>query len=188
MSLWSPDAWHDAWELASVAHHGQKLPGSELPYAGHVAAVAMEVARAIAARLADAPVEQPDLAIQCALLHDVVEDTQTPLAVIEARFGPAVARGVAALSKDPSVGDKPAQMLDSLSRIRACPPEVWMVKLADRIHNLREPPRYWTTSKILAYQREAETIHAALAEACPVLGARLREKIDAYGQFADARA
>jgi (p)ppGpp synthase/HD superfamily hydrolase len=178
---WSPDAWHDAWEFACLAHHGQRLPGSELPYAGHVAAVAMEVARAIAIRQSGAaPVERPDLAIQCALLHDTVEDTTTTVETIAARFGPDVARGVAALSKDPRVGDKPAQMLDSLTRIRACPPEVWMVKLGDRIHNLREPPHYWTAAKISGYRKEAEQIHAALAEACPVLGARLLERIAGY--------
>ncbi|MFV8752653.1 HD domain-containing protein [Nannocystaceae bacterium ST9] len=178
---WSPEIWHAAWEFASRAHHGQRLPGSELPYAGHVAAVAMEVARAIAIRQAGAaPVERPDLAIACALLHDVVEDTPTSLATIAAQFGPEVARGVAALSKDPGVGDKPAQMLDSLTRIRECPPEVWMVKLGDRIHNLREPPHYWTREKIATYRDEAKQIHAALADACPVLAARLLDRIDRY--------
>jgi (p)ppGpp synthase/HD superfamily hydrolase len=61
---WSPEIWHAAWEFATLAHHGQRLPGSELPYAGHVAAVAMEVARAIALRqMGEMPVERPDLAI-----------------------------------------------------------------------------------------------------------------------------
>lgn len=178
---WSPDAWHVAWEFACLAHHGQKLPGSDLPYAGHVAAVAMEVARALAIRQANGtPVEQPDLAIACALLHDVVEDTTISVEIIAERFGPEVARGVAALSKNPKVGDKPAQMLDSLRRIRECPPEVWMVKLADRIHNLREPPHYWKHGKILAYREEAKQIHTALADACPVLGARLLDRIATY--------
>ncbi len=178
---WSPDAWHEAWEFACAAHRGQTLPGSDLPYEGHVAAVAMEVARAIALRAdTDAPVERPDLAIACALLHDVVEDTAITADTIAERFGSEVARGVAALSKDPSVGDKPAQMLDSLTRIRECPPEVWMVKLGDRIHNLRAPPHYWTPAKILAYREEAKQIHAALADACPVLGARLLERIAGY--------
>jgi (p)ppGpp synthase/HD superfamily hydrolase len=178
---WSPEIWNAAWEFATLAHHGQCLPGSELPYAGHVAAVSMEVARAISIRHGGAnQVAQPDLAIACALLHDTVEDTNTSLAAISERFGPEVARGVAALSKDPSVGDKPAQMLDSLARIRTCPTEVWMVKLADRIHNLRTPPHYWTSAKIETYRDEARQIHAALSEACPVLGARLLARIETY--------
>lgn len=179
--MWSPERWHEAWEFASIAHHGQRLPGSELPYAGHVVAVAMEVARAIALRSGgDAPVGQPDLALACALLHDVVEDTPVTVEQLEQRFGPAVAQGVAALSKDPRAGDKTAQMRDSLARIQACPREVWMVKLADRIHNLREPPHYWKHAKKLAYRAEAELIHATLGEACPILAARLAERIAAY--------
>jgi (p)ppGpp synthase/HD superfamily hydrolase len=178
---WSPDIWNAAWEFASIAHHGQQLPGTELPYAGHVAAVAMEVARAIAIRQTGAdPVGRPDLAIACALLHDTVEDTSTTVEQIAERFGPEVARGVAALSKDPSVGDKSAQMHDSLARIRACPHEVWMVKLADRTHNLRTPPHYWTPTKIDAYRAEARLIHSTLGEACPVLGARLLARIETY--------
>jgi (p)ppGpp synthase/HD superfamily hydrolase len=179
--MWSPERWHEAWEFASIAHHGQRLPGSELPYAGHVVAVAMEVARAIALRSGgDAPVGQPDLALACALLHDVVEDTPVTVEQLEQRFGPAVAQGVAALSKDPRAGDKAAQMRDSLARIQACPREVWMVKLADRIHNLREPPHYWKHAKKLAYRDEAELIRATLGEACPILAARLAERIAAY--------
>jgi (p)ppGpp synthase/HD superfamily hydrolase len=178
---WSPDTWHAAWEFASRAHHGQHLPGSELPYAGHVVAVAMEVARAIALRQrGESPVEQPDLAVVCALLHDVVEDTTTSLEEIAKHFGPRVAECVSALTKDPRAGDKAAQMRDSLNRIRACPPEVWMVKLADRVHNLREPPHYWTHAKRLAYRAEAEQILAALSGACPILRARLEERIASY--------
>lgn len=183
MSLWSPDVWNEAWSFAAQAHHGQHMPGSELPYAMHVAAVAMEVGHAIAARAQrGAPVERPDLAIVAALLHDVVEDTAVPLQALRERFGPAVAAGVAALSKDPAVGDKPAQMRDSLARIEAQPPEIWMVKLADRITNLQAPPHYWSTEKIRGYRDEAQLIHARLAPACPVLGARLLAKIEAYGQ------
>lgn len=187
MSLWSPDAWHEAWTFAARAHHGQRLPGSELPYVVHVAAVAMEVGHAIAERARRGePVARPDLAIVSALLHDVVEDTQVPLQELRERFGPAVADGVAALSKDPSVGDKPAQMRDSLVRIEAQPREIWMVKLADRINNLEAPPHYWPKEKIRGYQEEARMIHARLAAACPVLGARLSERIAAYGRFVDS--
>src|SRR5690606_37765976 len=133
------------------------------------------------------PVARPTLAIQCALLHDVVEDTAVTLEQITKRFGDEVARGVAALTKSPAAGDKPAQMRDSLERIRQCPPEVWMVKLADRIHSLREPPHYWSAAKIQGYCDEARAIHEALAEACPVLGPRLLERIPLYAEFANGR-
>lgn len=181
MSIWSPDAWLAAWRFAADAHLGQTVPGSELSYVVHIGAVAMETAAAIARRAQDDdPVDDPDLAVQVALLHDVVEDTEVDAATVRARFGPAVAAGVQALSKDPSVGDKPAQMRDSLARIRSQPREVWMVKLADRITNLQPPPGHWKRAKILRYRDEARQIHAALGEACPVLGPRLLAKIEAY--------
>lgn len=181
MSLWSPDAYQQAWRFAAEAHHGQKFPGTELPYIVHVSTVTAELCHALAARLArNTPVAQPDLAMQCALLHDTVEDTAVTREQIATHFGEPIAAGVAALSKDPSVGDKPAQMRDSLARIREQPHEVWMVKLADRITNLQGPPHYWKPEKIRRYHGEAQDIHAALAEACPVLGARLQAKIEAY--------
>ncbi|MCX4243512.1 HD domain-containing protein [Paraliomyxa miuraensis] len=183
MSLWSPDAWLGAWHFAAHAHQGQRVPGSELPYVIHVGTVAMEVSHGIARRaLTGEPVARPDLAVTVALLHDVVEDTKTTLEELEARFGREVAEGVSALSKDPAVGDKPAQMRDSLERIKAQPAEIWMVKLADRITNLQPPPHYWNASKIRRYREEAREIHAALGSACPVLGPRLWSKIEAYGQ------
>jgi len=168
-----------AFELAARAHHGQKLPGGDLPYILHPCAVAMEVTAALAVR---DDVAQPDLAVACALLHDVAEDTDVGLDEIRMRFGDAVAQGVAALSKDPAAGDKPAQMRDSLRRIREQPPEVWMVKLADRVHNLREPPHYWTTARIETYREEAKLILTELGEACPVLAERLSSRISNYAR------
>lgn len=184
MKPWSAEAWLAAWHFAARAHQRteQKVPGSDLPYLTHVGAVAMEVARAIAVRLDSAhPVGDPDLALQCALLHDVVEDTELTLPEIEASFGAAVASGVSALTKDPAAGDKRTQTRDSLARILAQPPEVAMVKLADRITNLQPPPSHWPADRVREYRDEAREIHAALGAACPVLGPRLRERIEAYG-------
>jgi (p)ppGpp synthase/HD superfamily hydrolase len=128
------------------------------------------------------PVADPDLAVVCALLHDVVEDTGTSTAEVAARFGDAVARGVAALSKDPGL-PKGEQLDDSLRRICECPREIWAVKLADRITNLDEPPHYWTLEKRRAYQAEGRRIHAALASAHELLGARLAERIETYAKY-----
>src|SRR3954467_10972962 len=93
------EAWLRAWHFAARAHQGQKLPGSELPYLVHIGAVAMEVL--VAHR--EAPFADPELAVQCALLHDTVEDTSVTEADLVTSFGPAVAAGVRALSKDPGL-------------------------------------------------------------------------------------
>jgi (p)ppGpp synthase/HD superfamily hydrolase len=123
-----------------------------------------------------------DLAVQCALLHDVLEDTPIAYAQLEARFGPLVAQGVAALTKNASL-PKSEQMGESLARIRQQPTEVWMVKLADRITNLQPPPVGWTSAKRQRYRDEAREIYHALGSASPFLAARLQNHIEQYGAF-----
>lgn len=179
MTIWSQDGFLRAWNFASTAHAGHLAKGTDEPesYLRHLGPVAAEVMAAIAAR---DDVADPDLAVQCAILHDVVEDTRVSIAQIEAEFGAEVAAGVAALTRDEAAGDRTAQILDSLERIRARPREVWMVKLADRITNLQPPPLEWDEAEVAAYRRQALEIHDALAEACPILGPRLAAKIEAY--------
>lgn len=178
MRTFSRDLYMRAWNFATARHHGQKMPGSELPYIAHVGAVAMEVLGAIA----EGEVDDPDLATACALLHDTVEDTDATAEDIAREFGDAVARGVVALSKDATL-PKDQQMADSLRRIRAEPRSVWLVKLADRTVNMEAPPHYWPEEKRRAYQREARTILETLGEACPSQARRLEEKIAAYDAF-----
>lgn len=130
-------------------------------------------------------VENPahgDLAMQCALLHDVLEDTETSYQEVEQQFGKAVADGVSALSKDKSL-PRELQMDDNLARIRMQPKEVWMVKLADRITNLAPPPEFWTQEKCRHYHQDALIIHEALKDASTTLGNRLLEKIEDYRQY-----
>jgi (p)ppGpp synthase/HD superfamily hydrolase len=176
--MWSPDRYADALRFAAERHRGQTMAGSDLPYVTHVVAVAAEVMGAVAReRFAD-----PDLAVQCALLHDTIEDTGTAEAEIVARFGTAVAAGVRALSKDDAVA-KEARMADSLRRIREQPAEVWIVKLADRITNLAPPPAHWTAAKRRDYLVEAGEILRALAPASLWLADRLAARMVAYEAY-----
>lgn len=172
-----PDGWIElygrALAFAARAHGEQKTPHG-LPYLAHVAAVAAEVLAALAVEEADGA-----LAIPAALLHDVVEDTATPLSAIEGAFGARVAAGVAALSKDPAV-PKERRLSDSLARIQRQPREIAMVKLADRCVNLGPPPGSWPAEKVAAYRDEAREILQALGRASPALSARLAARIAAY--------
>jgi (p)ppGpp synthase/HD superfamily hydrolase len=145
----------------------------------HLSFVAMEVMAA----LNEDPERDGNLAIQCALLHDVIEDTDMTYEAVKAEFGKQVAQGVLALTKDTTL-EKPLQMPDSLRRIRQQPPEIWMVKLADRISNLAPPPYYWTKVKIRGYREEAIEIQTALHKASRLLAERLQEKIEAYKAYA----
>lgn len=172
-----PRSWIDAYgkalQFAARAHGEQKTPKG-LPYVVHVTTVAAEA-------LAAAAVEGQDAALvaACALLHDVVEDTATTVTEIEAAFGPIVAAGVSALTKDSKL-PKDRKMADSLERILRQPREVAVVKLADRIANMAPPPAHWTPEKIESYRAEARQILAALGGASPQLAQRLKARIEAY--------
>jgi (p)ppGpp synthase/HD superfamily hydrolase len=66
---WSQEVYTSAYRFAAEAHHGQLFPGTKLPYIMHVSFVSMEVLAA----LAQEPTRDGNLAVQCALLHDVIE-------------------------------------------------------------------------------------------------------------------
>lgn len=172
---WSQDDYIRAHRFAATAHLGQTVPGTDLPYVVHLSLVSMETIAALNVEKE----RDGNLAVQCALLHDVIEDTDVTYEQVQQTFGSAVADGVLALSKDPAL-PKHLQMEDSLRRIKLQPQEVWMVKLADRISNLQPPPAYWTQDKIKQYRQEAAQIHATLRDASPSLSARLSQKIEAY--------
>jgi len=186
--MWNPEKYIQTWRFACQAHEGQLVPGTELPYVNHIGNVAMEVMGAIAM---NSGIEKPDLAVQCALLHDVIEDTAPTSSrgqavthtQLQSTFGLDVANGVLALTKDKTLPTKAAQMADSLARIKQQPIEVWLVKLADRITNLQPPPSHWNRQKINAYREEAKQILDELETAVPYLAARLAQKIDIYKQF-----
>ena len=169
------EQWLSAWRFAAQAHQGQTIAGGELPYIVHVGQVANEVL--LGHQLS--AFELPGLAVQCALLHDTLEDTEVHELQLTARFGPTVTAGVRALTKDKAL-PKSEAMSDSLRRIRALPREVWAVKLADRIANLGAPPPHWQPDKIREYGHEAQRILAQLGEAHGPLAARLEQKIAAY--------
>lgn len=112
----------------------------------------------------------------------MIEGTDTTFRQIGKEFGPQVARGVLALSKDPAI-DLDERLSDSIRRIRLESKEVWMVKLADRITNLQLPAVHWTKDKIVAYTHEANEILTALGSASRILAERLALKIDQYKAF-----
>ncbi len=180
---WSREKYFKALKFAAEAHKDQLMPGTDLPYVVHVSLVAME----ILAALAEEPVEKPNLAVQCALLHDCLEDTYIIYDEIVSQFGSYVADGVLALSKDGAIGISEdeyerdlLQLEDSLQRIKKQQREIWMVKLADRITNLQPPPSHWDDKMVARYKKDAELIHKELASASDYLGQRLKGKIERY--------
>ncbi|MDY7101138.1 MAG: bifunctional (p)ppGpp synthetase/guanosine-3',5'-bis(diphosphate) 3'-pyrophosphohydrolase [Actinomycetota bacterium] len=121
----------EAFELAREAHDGQMRRSGEL-YITHPLAVAMIVAE---------QTEDPET-IAAALLHDAVEDTAITLADIEERFTPSVATIVDGVTKlervhFPSKEAQQAATMRKLLVAMAKDLRVLIIKLADRLHNMR---------------------------------------------------
>lgn len=177
---WNEETYRQALSFSAKAHATQKIPGMEIPYLKHIAAVVMETLSA----LQHTPETNWDIdfALQCALLHDVIEDTNVNYDEIQVSFGKKVADGVLALTKNEQL-PREAQMMDSLQRILQQPIEVRVVKMCDRIDNLYIPPVYWTTAKRKYYQTEGQLILDTLKGVCPYAEARLQKKIEAYSNY-----
>lgn len=179
MNTWDQDKYLEAWNFASAIHNGQTIPGSDIPYINHLGLVTMEAT----ATIANNNIDNPNLLVVCALLHDSIEDTSTTYDDLKRSFGSDIANGVLSLSKNEELPSKAEQMQDSLQRIKRQPIEVWMVKLCDRITNLQPPPKHWHKEKIAHYQNEARLILDQLGEASEFLAERLKMKIQAYDQY-----
>jgi (p)ppGpp synthase/HD superfamily hydrolase len=120
-----------ALALAARAHRDQLRKGTDLPYIAHPVHVSIILIRHGFGE---------DLAI-AGLLHDVVEDTDTSLALIAAEFGDAVARLVEAVSEtkaaDGAALPWEQRKAEKLAHLQAAGPDVAALKAADAIHNLR---------------------------------------------------
>jgi GTP pyrophosphokinase len=146
-----------AFDLAVEAHEGQRRATGE-PYVTHPIASAQ-----ITAELGIDPV-----AIQAALLHDVPEDTEYSLTDIEERFGAEVAHmvdGVTKLSKF-STHSHEQQQAENIRKMLLAMAEdirVVLIKLADRLHNMRTLYAL-PSEKQVRIARQTMEIYAPLAE------------------------
>lgn len=180
--VFSQELYKKALECASSSHKNQKTPHG-YPYLHHVTSVAMEVMAMITAEKPS--FDDANLALQCALLHDVLEDTDTSESMLKLHYllDEKVIEGVKALTKNKSLSSKKMQMQDSLERLILQPSCVQWVKLADRITNLGVPPFFWNKLKIEHYQAEAKEILLQLHNSSAYLAQRLQQRIDAYDDY-----
>jgi hypothetical protein len=130
--MFSADLYLRAMHFAARAHGDQKMLEG-LPYVVHLSTVAMELTCAF--RMEQDRDEA--LALPCAILHDVVEDTETRLDQVAEEFGPCVAAGVAALTKNAGLPEE-RQMRDSIERILQQPPRCTRKKRFLRDPRMRE--------------------------------------------------
>jgi GTP pyrophosphokinase len=146
-----------AYRFAVEAHAQQRRASGE-PYVTHPIAVAQELAE-----LGLDPV-----AVQAALLHDIPEDTEYALADVEERFGQEVAHlvdGVTKLSKFSARTheEEQAENIRKMFLAMAEDIRVVLIKLADRLHNMRTLGAL-PIEKQVRIARQTMEIYAPLAE------------------------
>ena len=119
-----------AFDLALEAHKPMRRKSGE-PYIYHPIAVA---------KIAAEEIGLGTTSIVCALLHDVVEDTEITLEEIEAQFGSKVANIIDGLTKISGVFDTSSPQAENFRKMlltMANDVRVILIKLCDRLHNMR---------------------------------------------------
>ena len=145
-----------AYFFAEQAHFGQVRRSGE-DYVTHPLAVA--------SILADMHMDHQSL--MAAMLHDVIEDTGIPKAAIGSQFGPTVAELVDGVSKltqmeFETLEEKQAENFQKMALAMARDIRVILVKLADRLHNMR-PLGVLQAAKARRIARETLDIYAPIA-------------------------
>ena len=143
----------------TVQKHGTQKRASGDPYFSHPVEVA--------GLMTDLRLDQQTIAT--ALLHDTVEDTLATIEDIEANFGPEIARlvdGVTKLSKIEQLpeNERAAENLRKFLLAMSEDIRVLLVKLGDRLHNMRTLHFISKEEKRRRIARETMDIYAPLAE------------------------
>ena len=159
---YDPDADEDALNRAYVfamKKHGAQLRASGDPYYSHP----VEVAGILTKFKLDSA------SIIAGLLHDTVEDTDTTVDEIRSLFGDQVAQLVDGLTKLAMIelkskNDKQAENFRKLLLAMSEDIRVLLIKLADRLHNMRTLHFLQKPEKRARIARETLDIYAPLAE------------------------
>jgi (p)ppGpp synthase/HD superfamily hydrolase len=117
-----------AVELAVRLHAGQRREADGASFVMHPMEVASLLDR----------LQYPDHVVAAAVLHDVLENTDEQARDLEARFGPAVAELVAAVTDNAAISDEDARKADVRERVRTSGGYAAAVYAADKISKVRE--------------------------------------------------
>ena len=140
----------------TVQKHGTQKRASGDPYFSHPVEVA--------GLMTELKLDQDT--VVTALLHDTVEDTLATIEEVEKLFGPNVVDGVTKLSKIEAMteNERAAENLRKFLLAMSEDLRVLLVKLADRLHNMRTLHFIKSEDKRRRIARETMDIYAPLAE------------------------
>ncbi len=156
-----PDADTDTVERAYIysakVHEGQRRLSGE-PYLSHP----LEVANILADMKLDT------ISIACGLLHDVVEDTHATIEDIRRMFGEDAARIIAGVTKISTLSfetarARQAENIRQMILAMANDIRVILIKLADRLHNIRTLMFHQSDKKRKSIAQETLDIYAPIA-------------------------
>jgi len=152
------DLLRHAYVFAANRHQGQVRRSGEA-YFTHPLTVAWILAE----------MELDEVAIAAGLLHDILEDTDTTAEELEIEFGPEVTRLVVALTKlsdyESSFSSREATEAENFRRLLLASMDdvrVIVVKLADRLHNMRTLS-FLRPERQVAIAQETLDIYAPIA-------------------------
>ena len=159
------DLIRDAYAYGAEMHEGQVRASGEIYFSHPV-----EVAALLTEQQMD------DATIVTALLHDTIEDTKSTFEEVARRFGPEIADLVDGVTKLTnlqlsSVETQQAENFRKLLMAMSKDLRVLLVKLADRLHNMRTI-RFMRPEKQVQKARETMDIYAPLAGRMGMQGMR----------------
>lgn len=155
----------DALAFAALQHADQRRKDpAATPYINHPIALAQVLAN-------EGAIDDP-LTLQAALLHDVLEDTDTTVATLRKHFGAELAAVVLELTDDKTQPKQVRKQLQ-IDGAASLSTSARLVRLADKICNLRDlahsPPMDWPPARIDAYVEWARTVVSSIRDTHPVL-------------------
>jgi len=156
--FFNPDTLTKAYNFALSAHKNQRRDAGD-PYISHPVAVASILTE----------LKLDSATITTGLLHDTIEDTKVTYNSVKKEFGQEVADLVDGVTKisaleEKAVDNSKAENLRKLILATSKDIRVLLVKLADRLHNMRTLSAVKDKNKIIRKARETMEIYAPLAD------------------------
>lgn len=166
----NPSILLQALAFAAEKHRNQRRKDAEAsPYINHPIAVASVLA--VEAQVTD------EATVLAAILHDIVEDTETTVSELEGQFGVEIAQLVAEVTDDKSLSKQVRKELQ-VRHAATASSSAKRLKLADKICNVRDVTAHQPLDWPLERRREYLSWAERVAAGCRGVDPRLEQIFD----------